>query len=106
MSFDSMTMGIVAALISASIFIVIEVIRKKDIDVRNSIVMFSAVYAVFQGYQLIETAVMGNPDNLPETWRIYVGLTGLIVIGLSLQYILKIFSKVMERSAKEEKQIK
>nr|VFK18227.1 MAG: hypothetical protein BECKLFY1418C_GA0070996_104011 [Candidatus Kentron sp. LFY] len=94
---DPIAVGIIVALIGFIIFIVVEIVHKKDIDVRNSAVIFSAIYAVFQGYQLIVTAVVGDPNNLPKAWRGYLGLAGVVVIGLSLQYILKTFRKVIEK---------
>nr|VFK66743.1 MAG: hypothetical protein BECKUNK1418G_GA0071005_110614 [Candidatus Kentron sp. UNK]VFK72201.1 MAG: hypothetical protein BECKUNK1418H_GA0071006_11017 [Candidatus Kentron sp. UNK] len=102
MSFDPTTIVIVAALIGAGIFFFVEFILRKDIEVINSAIIFLAIYAISQGYLLIETALSGDPDNLPKAWRGYLGLAGVIVIGLSLRYIIKTSQKITARFGNEK----
>nr|VFK27533.1 MAG: hypothetical protein BECKMB1821I_GA0114274_100374 [Candidatus Kentron sp. MB]VFK31614.1 MAG: hypothetical protein BECKMB1821G_GA0114241_10889 [Candidatus Kentron sp. MB]VFK74344.1 MAG: hypothetical protein BECKMB1821H_GA0114242_100374 [Candidatus Kentron sp. MB] len=97
MPFDLTATWITIALIGAGIFFVLELLWKKDIDVINSAVIFSVIYAIYQGYLLIEAALIGDPNNLPKTWRAYLGFAGVVVIGLSLQYIVKTFRKIIAK---------
>ena len=89
MVFDSTAIAIIAALIGTVGFLLLEFYRRKEVDVANCVVIFLAFYAVFGGFDLIAAAVDGDPDNLPKTWREYLGVSGVVAIGLSLQHIIK-----------------
>nr|VFJ59418.1 MAG: hypothetical protein BECKFW1821A_GA0114235_10914 [Candidatus Kentron sp. FW] len=101
-SFDSTAAVIMAALVGAGIFLVLEFIRKRDTDVIKSVGISLAIYGAYMGYELIEAALDGDPNNLPERWREYLGIAGIFVIGLSFQYIIRTFKKVMRDSSSAE----
>ena len=103
MSFDSTALAIIVALAGSGIFLTLEFYRHKDIDITNCVVIFLAFYAVFGGYELIAAALEGDPENLPKTWREYLGVAGVVAIGLSLQHIIKTVNKVWVKSGKAEK---
>ena len=72
MSFDPTTIVIVAALIGAGIFLVVEFIWKKDTDIIKSVGISLAIYGAYMGCELICAALNGDPGNLPERWREYL----------------------------------
>lgn len=102
MSLDSTAIAIAVSLAGTGAFLLLEFIRHKEIDVTNCVVIFLALYAVFGGYELIAAALNGDPENLPRTWREYLGVAGVVGIGLSLQHIIKTVKKVWARSGKAE----
>lgn len=102
MSFDSTAIAIICALIGTAIFFVVEFIRYKEIEVTNSVVIFLAIYAVWGGSELIAAALAGDPSNLPKSWREYLGVAGVVGIGLSLQHIIKTAKKLSVKSGKAE----
>ena len=103
MTFDPTTIALIFALIGAGIYMLIELIKQKEIEIINSVVIFLALYAVFGCYELISAALVGDPNNLPKTWREYLGVAGVVGVGLSLQHIIKTFKKVMAKSGSAEK---
>lgn len=102
MSFDSTAIAIICALVGTVIFLIIEFIRHKEIEVTNSVVIFLAIYAVWAGSELIVAALAGDPSNLPKNWREYLGVAGVVGIGLSLQHIIKTAKKLSAKSGKAE----
>jgi len=102
MSFDSTAIAITCALVGTGLFVVVEFYRHKEIEVTNSVVIFLAIYAVFGGGDLISAALVGDPDNLPKNWREYLGVAGVVGIGLSLQHIIKTAKKIIYPSRKGE----
>nr|VFJ95484.1 MAG: hypothetical protein BECKLFY1418B_GA0070995_10706 [Candidatus Kentron sp. LFY] len=101
MSLDSTAVVIIVALIGAAIFLAVEFLWKRDTDVIKSVGIALAIYGTYMGYQLIESALDGDSNNLPGTWREYLGIAGIVIIGLSFQYIIRSFRKITEKSGNE-----
>lgn len=94
MAFDITGLGIAAGIICAFIYAVTELIRHKDLEVINSAVVFLTIFAIVAGGNLILVAMKGDPQNLPSTWREYLGAAGVVGIGLSLQHLVNVVKKV------------
>nr|VFK53003.1 MAG: hypothetical protein BECKTUN1418D_GA0071000_101713 [Candidatus Kentron sp. TUN]VFK55263.1 MAG: hypothetical protein BECKTUN1418F_GA0071002_106615 [Candidatus Kentron sp. TUN]VFK55434.1 MAG: hypothetical protein BECKTUN1418E_GA0071001_102920 [Candidatus Kentron sp. TUN] len=101
-SLDSTTIKIIAVLVSVGIFIAIEFTRRKEINVINIITISAAVFSLFPGYQLIAAALEGDTNNLPEMWREYLAVAGVVIIGLSLQFIIKTFRDLIIKPGDRE----
>jgi hypothetical protein len=103
MTFDSTAIAIIIGLGGAVFYASIELYRHKELEVINSVVVFLALYAVFAGYELIAAALYGDPNNLPKSWREYLGVAGVVGIGLSLQHIIKTFKKLFVKPGQAKK---
>ena len=102
MTFDSTAIAIIIGLVGAGFFVLIEFYRYRELEVINSVVVFLALYAAFVGYELIAAALEGNPSHLPKTWREYLGVAGVVGIGLSLQHIIRTFKKLFSKTGQAE----
>jgi drug/metabolite transporter (DMT)-like permease len=98
MEFDSTTLGILLGIIGTISFILAEIYYKKDLQVINSVVIFLALYAIVIGGDLIYAALHGDSSDLPTAWREYLGVAGVVCIGLSVQHIIASLKKLPIRS--------
>jgi len=95
MTFDITGMGIAAGILFAAIYAITELIRNKGLEVINSAVVFLTIFAIVAGGNLIAVAMEGNPNNLPSSWREYLGAAGVVGIGLSLQHLISVVKKLL-----------
>ncbi|MFY0678689.1 MAG: hypothetical protein JXR18_15540 [Neptuniibacter sp.] len=72
----------------------LEFIKKKGFDISNIALIFLAIFAISSGVELINAALIGDPNNLPSSWREYIGVAGMVGIGLSLNYVITAVKKV------------
>ena len=95
MPFDVTGAGIAVGILGAAIYAIVELIRHKDLEVINSAVVFLTILATIAGANLIVVAVEGDPQNLPSSWREYLGAAGVVGIGLSLQHLIAVIRRVL-----------
>ena len=101
MPFDITGVGIAAGISFAAIYTVVELIRHRDLEVINSAVVFLTIFAMVAGGNLIVVAMEGDPQNLPSSWREYLGASGVVGIGLSLQHLVNVLKKLLSAPASQ-----
>ncbi|MFY0678400.1 MAG: hypothetical protein JXR18_14075 [Neptuniibacter sp.] len=106
MVFDSTALGITISIFGCIAFALLEFIKKKDFDISNIALIFLAIFAISSGVELINAALIGDPNNLPSSWREYIGVAGMVGIGLSLNYVITAVKKVFSIPEEFEKQNK
>ncbi len=98
MSFDGTALGILIGVVFSFAFACLEFYKRKDFKVNNVALVFLAVYAISSGFELIIAALHGDPSNLPSSWREYIGVAGMVGIGLSLNYVINAVKEVLASS--------
>lgn len=104
MSFDGTAFGILISVIFSISFAALEFYKRKDFKVNNVALVFLAVYAISSGVELILAALHGDPNNLPSSWREYIGVAGMIGIGLSLNFVINAIKDVLVSSPAKKSQ--
>ena len=94
MPFDYTGNVIVVCIFATAFFTIIELIRHRDFQVINSVLIFLAFYAAAVGYDLIAAALNGSIESLPSSWREHLGIAGVVSIGLSLQYLVTLVKRI------------
>ncbi|WP_421333206.1 hypothetical protein [Aeromonas sp. 603607] len=95
MSFDGTAFGILVSVCFSFAFACLEFYKRRDFKVNNVALVFLAVYAISSGGELILAALHGDPNNLPSSWREYIGVAGMVGIGLSLNYVINAVKEVL-----------
>ncbi len=96
---DSTTIGIVTGLLITCGYCLIRALRQKSFDIRATMLIFLAGFAIPGGAHLITAALSGDPSTLPNQWREYVVVAGIAAIGLSVQEIVKSFRNAWPKRA-------
>jgi hypothetical protein len=98
---DTTAIGIILALACCAAYVGLKLWRHKKFSPGGVFVVSAAGFSVPAGAQLIKAALTGDATDLPSNWREYVTAAGVVLIGLSLQYLLTVFRSVLTRSATE-----
>ena len=96
MSFDTTALGICLSIIGCILFAGLEFYKSKDFEIGNIALVFLAIFAITAGIELIYAALKGDPENLPSSWREYLGVAGMVGIGLSLNFVINAVKKVLD----------
>lgn len=95
MSFDPTALGISLSIVGCILFACLEFYKNKDLEIGNIALVFLAIFAISAGAELIYAALKGDPNNLPSSWREYLGVAGMVGIGLSLNFVISAVKKVL-----------
>ena len=95
MSFDSTAIGICLSILGCFLFASLEFYKNKDFEIGNIALVFLAIFAISAGVELIYAALKGDPNNLPSSWREYLGVAGMVGIGLSINFVISAVKKVL-----------
>jgi len=108
MELDATAIGICLSIIGCFLFAALEFYKKQDFDISNIALVFLAIFAISAGGELIYAALKGDPKDLPSSWREYLGVAGMVGIGLSINYVRLAILKVWNspQSIKKSSQIK
>lgn len=102
MSFDSTALGIGLSILGCILFAALEFYKNKDFEIGNIALVFLAIFAISAGVELIYAALKGDPNNLPSSWREYLGVAGMVGIGLSLNFVITAVKKVLTDPAETQ----
>ncbi len=96
---DTTALGIVVGAILVLAFTGLKLRKVPGFDAGNSFLVFGASFAIITGVELLKAAYIGNEQNLPKDWRIYLGAASIIGIGLSADYLIRAFRSALSGSA-------
>ena len=96
---DLTALGISAGLAACLGYAVAKHLRHGMIDVLSSVLCFLSGFSVPAGGALIIAAIRGDATKLPASWREYVTVAGIVIIGLAAQHLLRVFREALTRSA-------
>lgn len=99
---DATTIGIALGLVATAAYSIVRAVRQKTFDLGSTLLVFLAGFSVPAGASLIAAAVSCNPATLPTSWREYVVVAGIAVIGLALQYLVQSFRAAWAKRATVE----
>ena len=99
MLFDTTAIGICLAIIACIGFAALEFHNNKDFEIGNIALVFLAIFAISSGIELIYAAIKGDPNNLPTNWREYLGVAGMVGIGLSINFVINAIKKTLKKTA-------
>lgn len=86
---DFTVIGLGLGAAAAFCYFVAGFVKNKKPEILDGAVVCLAVYATFAGVELIHAALQGDTAKLPPLWRAYVVVASVVVIGLSIDNILK-----------------
>lgn len=98
---DTTAIGIILGLACCALYVGLKLWRHKKFSPGGVFVVSAAGFSVPAGAQLIKAALAGDASALPSNWREYVTAAGVVVIGLSLQYLINVFRSVLTKPAAE-----
>lgn len=85
---------VVGAVISGGVAIA-QVVQERSVDIGAVALTFLAVFGLLAGGGLIYAAFIGDPSELPRSWREYVAVAGVVGIGLALRHLLRTVGGVL-----------
>lgn len=94
---DFTAIGLFVGLLCAGVYFAVGLVRNKTSEILDSAIICLAVYAVAIGLELISAAMLGDIDKLPPSWRVYIVVASIVVIGLSVDNIIKKARALMQR---------
>ena len=95
MSLDSTAIGIALSIVGCFLFACLEFHKRKEFEISHIVLVFLAIFAISGGVEMIYTALVGDAENLPTSWREYLSVAGMAGIGLSLNYVISAVKKVL-----------
>lgn len=102
MSVDSIASGIGLGVLVVLLYTLGKVCRDKSFDLADLpsiLLVFLAVFSVPSGVALIAAGLSGRPEDLPTSWRQYVALAGIVILGFALRYLWQAGQAVWPRKA-------
>ena len=88
---DTTAIGITIGLTIAFIYASFRGIRERNFNLQQTILVFLAAFSIPGGIQLISAALLDNQNILPTSWREYVAVAGITVVGLAFHYLVEAF---------------
>jgi hypothetical protein len=96
---DTTAIGITAGLLVTALYVIIRAVRQKSFDIGMTILVFLAGFSIPEGTRLIRAALSGDPNTLLPSWREYVAVAGIAVIGLSAHFLIQSLRNVWAKQA-------
>ena len=100
---DATAIAIGIAVAAAGVHALIGFYKKMAFESTPLILTFLSVMAIFAGIESLTAAIQGNPENLPNHWREYLALSGVICIGLAIQHFIIVRRKISKQPGVEDK---
>ena len=96
---DITATGITGGILAAVVYTVVRGIRQRSFEIGAMILIFLAGFSIPGGVKLIYSAWTGNQNTLPSSWREYVAVAGIAVIGLAAHFLIQSFRNVWPKRA-------
>jgi len=96
---DITATGIAGGILAAVVYTLVRGIRQRSFEIGAMILMFLAGFSIPGGAKLIYSAWSGNQNALPSSWREYVAVAGIAVIGLAAHFLIQSFRNVWPKRA-------
>lgn len=90
---DTTAIGIAAGVSVSVAYAGITAYLKKTLEISHTVLIFLAAFSVPGGVALIVSGFIGNPQDLPSSWREHVVVAGIVAIGLAIDYVVREFKK-------------
>lgn len=96
---DATSVGIALGLVFSSAYALLRMWAKLGFELGQTVLIFLAAFSVPGGVALIGAGLIGNPAELPSSWREYVSVAGIVAIGLAVHHVAIAFSASWQAGA-------
>jgi hypothetical protein len=96
---DAVAIGVVLGLLGTTAYAVIRALRQRSFDLGGMVLTFVGLFSLPGAVVLIRAGFTGNLADLPDLWREHIVVAGVVVIGLTMQFLAVSFLDVWSKKA-------